>query len=412
MIATLAMLAIMAGCAAYLFLKGTLAQGLAMIFHALLAGFVAFGFYELLSQYLIKYSPGVTVWAHLICFLLLFVLTFTLLQAAAMQFSKEKIDFGKLPEQIGRPVAGLVLGYIVTGHLLVAAALAPLPHPYPYARFDERNPNAANPTRPLLSPDGFVAGLFGTVSKGSFSALRNPRSFAVLHAGYVDQLYLNRHRAAQGVSLLTSVPALEVPAKNGVWYAPVNLRDAENKPVSGPAGTSVMLVRAGISRRALKDASKFTLSQVRLVCAPKTGAASPLAGKGEAVYPIGYIGAGGRVERKSLAEVITIEDPGGQGSSIQIDLVFGVPTSLMPVLLEFKRNNIAKVSAPASAEDAPSPVPFGAPAAPPAAQVAPPAAGQPAEPAPSRPRPSKGKQRSGRGLSDTSRSVVGNPGEE
>jgi hypothetical protein len=412
MIATLAMVAIMAGCAAYLFLKGTLAQGIVMIFNAILAGFVAFGFYELLSQYLIKYSPGVAVWAPLICFLLLFVLAFALLQAAAMQLSKEKIDFGKLPEQIGRPVAGLVLGYIVTGHVLVAAAMAPLPNPYPYARFDERNPNAADPTQPLLSPDGFVAGLFGTVSKGSFSAIRNPQSFAVLHAGYLDQLYLNRQKATQGVSLLTSAVALDVPPKNGVWFAPANLRDTENKAVSPPTGTSLMLVRAGISRRALKDASKFTLSQMRLVCVLKTGAANPLAGKGEAVYPLGYIGPGGHVERKSLAEIITVEDPGGQGNSVTIDLVFGVPTNLTPELLEFKRNNVAKVSAPAAAEDAPQPIPFGTPAAAPAPQGEPPA-GQPGEPAPRRPRSSdKQKQKQKRGLSDISRSVVGGAGDE
>jgi hypothetical protein len=410
MIATLAMVAIMAGCAAYLFLKGTLAEGIAMIFHAILAGFIAFGFYELLSQYLIKYSPGVAVWAHLICFLLLFILAFALLQATALQLSKEKIDFGKLPEQIGRPVAGVILGYIVTGHLLVAAAMAPLPPAYPYARFDERNPNAANPTRPLLSPDGFVAGLFGTVSKGSLSAIRNPQSFAVLHAGYVDQLYLNRHKATQGVPLLTSVAALGVPGKNDVWYAPSNLRDTENRPVSAPAGTSLMLVRAEISRRALKDASKFTLSQMRLVCALKTGTANPLAGKGEAVYPLGYIGAGGRVERKSLAEIITMEDPGGQGNSITMDLVFGVPTSFTPVLLEFKRNNVVKLFAPAAAEDAPQPVPFGAPAAAPAPPGEPPA-GQPGEPASRRPRSSE-KQKQRRGLSDISRSVVGDEGDE
>jgi hypothetical protein len=39
----------------------------------------------------------------LIGFLLLFVLTFAILQAVAMQINKEKIDLGKLPEQIGRP---------------------------------------------------------------------------------------------------------------------------------------------------------------------------------------------------------------------------------------------------------------------------------------------------------------------
>ena len=50
----LVMLAIMAGCAAFLFLKGTLLQGITMIFNAILAGFIAFGFFEMLSRLLIK----------------------------------------------------------------------------------------------------------------------------------------------------------------------------------------------------------------------------------------------------------------------------------------------------------------------------------------------------------------------
>jgi len=405
MIASLAMLVIVAGCAAYLFAKGTLAQGIIMIFNVISAGFVAFGFFEMLAQYLIKYSPGIAVWAQMICFLLLFILTFAVLQTMTMQFGKEKVDFGKLPEQIGRPLAGVILGYLVTGHLLVAAAMAPLPSQYPYPRFDERNPNASSPAQPLLSPDGFVTGLFATVSKGSFSALRTPRSFAVLHAGFVDQLYLNRHKATDKVPLLTSSIALDAK-KDSVRFAPDNLRDTEGKPLTTQAGQTLMLVRAGIRRSALREASKFTLSQVRLVCTPKSGSPNPLAGAGEAVYPLGYIGPGNRLERKSLADIITVEDPGGQGDAVLMDLAFSVPANLTPVLLEFKRNNIVQLSAPVSGEDAPPPVPFGAAA--PSPQAAPqPAPGRPVEPT-----PSSGDQRQGSGLSDFSRSIVGDGLEE
>ncbi len=402
MIATLALLALVAGCAAFLYAKGTLAQGIAMILNALIAGFVAFGYFEMLAQYLIKYSPGIAVWAQMICFLLLFILTFALLQTAAMQFSKEKVDFGKLPEQVGRPLVGVVLGYIVTGHLLVAAALAPLPNQYPYPRFDERNPNASGPVRPLLSPDGFVTGLFATVSKGSFSAFSAPRSFAVLHAGFVDQLYLNRHKVADKVPLLTSSIAINA-RKDSVRFAPDSLRDSEGRPLPAQAGQNLMLVRAGIRRSALRDASKFTLSQMRLVCTQKTGAENPLTGKGEAVYPLGYIGSDNRLERKSLADIITVQDPGGQGDAVLMDLVFAVPTNLTPVLLEFKRNSIVQLSAPVLGEDAPPPIPFGGSAPAPRA-VSQPAADRPSEPAPER---SSGSQRQRRGLSDFSRSIVG-----
>jgi hypothetical protein len=400
---SLAVLAIMAGCAVFLFLKGTLAQGIMMVLNALIAGFVAFGFYEMLAGYVIKYSPGITAWAHLIGFLVLFLLTFAVLQAVAMQINKEKIDFGKLAEQIGRPVAGVVLGYIVTGHLLVGAALAPIPSQYPYPRFDERNPNPANPNRPLLSPDGFAAGLFGMVSSGSFSPFGEPKSFAVLHAGYVDQLYLNRPKGSE-VPVMTSTQAIDVPRKSGVWEASDGLRDTEGKPVPAQAGRHLMLVRVVIRTGAMKDASKFTLSQFRLICGPRAAVASPLAGGGEAVYPIGYIGAGGRLETKSLAEVIAVDTAKVASEGATIDLAFQVPTNLVPVLLGFKRNNLVRVSSPASVEDAPQPVPFGA--APPRVQQQPETADDQVEEPEQEAAPSNGQRRR-RGLSDTSRSIIG-----
>jgi len=404
---SLVMLAVMAGCAVYLFLKGTLAQGVTMIVNALIAGFFAFGFYEMLTGYLIKYSPGVAAWAPMIAFLVLFILVFAVLQAVAMQISKEKIDFGKLPEQIGRPVAGLVLGYLVTGHLLIAAAMAPLPSQYPYPRFDKRNPNPSNPSKPLLSPDGFVAGLFGTISKGGFGPMGEPKSFALLHAGFVDQLYLNRY--GKDVPRTTATAAIDSPRKNGVWEAPDSLRDSENRPVSSPAGTNLMLVRAEIRKSAMKDASKFTLSQFRLVCRPKTGEANVLAGAGRAAYPVGYIGSGGRLEAKPLGEVISIDAGRVPGDSVIMDLAFHVPTDLVPMLLEFKRNNVVQVSTPASAEDAPQPVPFGS--APSARQEAPqaePAQGQPPEPGRPPETGRRGQGRGGRrGLSGLSQGIAG-----
>ncbi len=413
---SLVMLAIMAGCAVGLFLKGTLAQGVVMIFNALVAGFAAFGFFEVAAKVLVQYSPGMAPWAPMACFLLLLVLVFAILMAVEMVINTEKVDLGPLPERVGRPAAGIVLGYLVTGYLLVAAALAPLPSQYPYPRFDARNPNAASPKKALLSPDGFVTGLFATISKGGFSALGEPKSFAVLHAGFLDQLYLNRHKG-KDVPLMTGTLAIDAPRKAGVWNAPDSLVDTEGRAVSAPAGTRFMLVRADIKKGALRDASKFTLSQWRLVCGARGAAGAPLTGKGQAAYPMGYIGVGNRFERKSLAEVITIDAGRSQGDAITIDLGFAVPTNLAPLLLEFKRNNIVQVSAIAPAEEAPQPVAFGAPAPPPQPQAAPggePAASVEAAPGqtpPPAPAPSSGskdkKRKSRKGLSDVSRSVVG-----
>ncbi len=407
---SLAMLAIMAGCAVGLYLKGTLAQGVAMIFNALIAGFVAFGFFEIASKYLISYSPGMAPWAPMACFLLILVLVFALLQVVEMQISKEKIDFGVMPERIGRPATGVVLGYVATGYLLVAAALAPLPSQYPYPRFDERNPNAASPKKALLSPDGFVTGLFATISKGGFAPIGEAKSFAMLHAGYMDQLYLNRHKI-KDAPLMTNSPALDSPRKAGVWSAPDSLRDTESKPLSAPSGTSLMLVRADI-KRGVKGAPKFTLSQVRLVCRLRGGTEPPLGGKGQAVYPVGYVGEGNRFERKGLGEVIDLSQV--QSDPVTMDLGFYVPANLMPVLLEFKQNNVVQVSAPASAEEAPTPVAFSASAPKAAAKTEPGAsagasveAGSGQAPPPDAAPPAGSKSKRGKGGKRTPRDITG-----
>jgi len=188
-------------------------------------------------------------------------------------------------------------------------------------------------------------------------------------------------------------------------YANGGLRDSEGKALSTPGGESLMLVRIAIRRSALKDAAKFTLSQLRLICGPKTGE-GPLAGAGRAVYPIGYIGSGGRLERKSLAEIITIDASKVEGD-VSMDVAFFVPTNLTPALVAFKRNNVVQVSSPASPEDAPQPLPFGASA--PASQAAP--SPEPrSEPAPTP--PASDERREGSGLSDFSRSIVGDGLEE
>jgi len=391
----LIMLAIMAGCAAFLFFKGTLVHGITMVFNAIIAGFIAFGFFEMLARLLVKYSPGIAAWAPLICFAMLFILAFAVLQTAALQIAKGKPDLGKLPEQIGRPACGAVLGYLLTGYLLVAAALAPLPSQYPYPRFSPRSPNPARPSKPVLSPDGFVTGLFASVSQGSLSALRNPKSFAVLHADFMDQLYLNRHKAAEKVPLVTTMPTVDVPRK-GVRQAPDSLRDADGKAISISPGENLTLVRAEMKSRGLKDAGKFTLSQFRLVCGPKTGGKAALAGQGQAVYPLGYIGERSRLERKALDEIITATS--ATGDAVNMDLVFAVPASLTPLVLEFKGNDVAQVPPPAAGEETLEMVPFGAPSQP--AQAAPQPQASGSEPAPGSPAPPR-QDRNGRKAGST-----------
>jgi hypothetical protein len=395
------MLAIIAGCAAFLFLKGTLVQGITMILNVIIAGFVALGFYEMLVPLLVKYAANIAEWAPLICFGLLLILTFAILQTVAMQLGKEKADLGTLPEQIGRVVCGVILGYVVTGHLLVAAAMAPLPVQYPYPRFEQRNPNPSKPNKAMLNPDGFVTGLFATVSKGSFSGIREPKSFAMLHAGYLDQLYLNRHKLSQKVPTATNAPAFNT-SKSSVWPAPDSLRDSDGKPLGARPGENLMLARVELRNRALKEGAKLTLSQIRLVCGPK-GARSSLAGQGTAVYPVGYVGANNRLERKSLDEVLAEQSA---EALTTMDAAFYVPANLVPRLLEFRDSNAIPVSVPASGEEAPVMTPYPGSSASPKNEPAQP---QQEPPAPQPPQPQSGDGDREKTLSERTRGIVADP---
>lgn len=369
--ATLAVLLIMLGCGAYQYFKGTIFKAFATIIIAICASIVAFGFFEQLADFFIsrgsnsKY-PAIVPWAQPSCFALLFILTFSILQTLAMQFTKHPVDFGFIPECIGRVVCGIFLGLILSGLLLTSLAMAPLPNKYPYQRFDAANPDPESPRKVLLNADGFTAGWFSLVSRGSFCPISSPRSFAVLHPAFLDQLYLNRHNDSGSVPLFTSKDSLDMPAvrqdgkpvkpdQKVTWYAPAaGLKDQDGKQITPPAGYDIIVVRTGIKRKT--DSGKFTLSQLRLTCKQKDSAQGRYAGKAKNAYPIGYYSGQNRIRTKKLSEQITVDF--GSETKKHIDFAFEVPDDYTPVLLEFKLNSIAEVPEPLPANQAPAPLPF------------------------------------------------------
>jgi hypothetical protein len=179
---------IILGCVAYQYLKGTLVKSFVMVITSICASVVAFGYFELLANFLIGRKIFV-LWAYPLSFALLFILAFAVLQTIITQLTRRPIDLGLLPERIGRVVCGIFLGFIVSGLLLTAAAMAPISPKYPYQRFNETSPDPENPGKVLLNADGFATGWFSIVSSGSFSG---KRSFATLHPAFLDQLFLNR----------------------------------------------------------------------------------------------------------------------------------------------------------------------------------------------------------------------------
>ena len=225
--ASIAILVIMAGCAAAQFLKGSLVKSFVTFISALFASFVALWWYEQAAAFVIK-QEYIVDYAQPACFGMIFLISFAILQSAGLALTKQKIDFGEMPERIGRAVFGLLLGYVISGALLIGASMAPLPSEYPYQRFDGNRADPKSPKRVLLNPDGFISGFFGIISGGSVSGTQ---SFAVLHAGFIDELSLNRLPVSQKVKVLTEAGTVTMSAKS-VWPAPDGLKDTEGKPVS------------------------------------------------------------------------------------------------------------------------------------------------------------------------------------
>ncbi len=402
------------GCVAYQYLKGTLVKALVTIIIGICAIAVAFGYFETLANILISRAgtgrlASLIPWAHSLCFVLLFILAFAILQTTAAQLIRQPIDLGLLPERIGRVVCGVFLGLIISGFLLTALAMAPLPNKYPYQRYDHANPDAQMPNKVLLNADGFATGWFSMMSNGSLRAIRNGRSFAALHPDFLDQLFLNRHEISNGVPVVTISQAIEVPKKNGAWYAPEGIKDSDGKPVSPKSGHNLTIVRVGIKRIAAKAASQFTLSQLRLICKRKGDFESAFAGKGENTYAIGYLKAADQLQEKKLNDQIKIDRNDFTENVKWIDFAFYVPADFVPLVVEFKLNSIAEVPPPVSADQAPPPSPFIEQAE--TEKRTTEAGSTPDQPAPGPAEKTRGDSRRG-GLSNISKGIVGDQFDE
>lgn len=419
--ASLAVVIIILGCAALMYLYGTVVKAFAMIIIAICASVVAFGYFEALSSIIISRGNdgsllSLVPWAQTLCFILLFVVTFGVLQTAAVFLIRHPVDLGFLPERIGRVVCGIILGFMISGLLLTALQMGPLPLSYPYQRFDPARLDPDNPSGVLLNADGFATGLFGLISKGSLSG---KNSFKTIHPSYLDQLFLNRFLGdVSGVSGV--YPAIEVP-KPGVWPASQAVKEQVDKFVSElrtrggkvvyePGGKSVAIpistkksynptiVRVGIKKRAIRQEAKinggvFTPSQLRLICTRKTG---------EAVnaYPIGYLKTKDEIQIRPEIKLATGDI---EGNVRFIDFVFCVPSGFEPAMVGFKLNSIVEIPTGAivTADQAPAVVPFSYSA------PAPQSDSNTQRPARTQTQRQQQPARPRSGLSDISRSVVG-----
>lgn len=343
----------MGGCAVYQFFKGSFLKSFVAVMAGLCASIVAFAWYEQLAGLLIR-RDTLTGWAQPLCLVILFIAAFAALQTIAIILIRQPIDLGIKAERAGRIVLGLFLGLILSGLLLTAVALAPLSNSYPYQRFDTARPDPQSPRKPLFNPDGFLTRCFATISRGSLSG---SQSFAVLHAGFLDQLFLNRHLTDKDASVFANPGSFMLPAGVAAWLAPEGLKDSEGTPLPSKIGHDLIMARIGLTTGILKAGGTFTTSQLRLICKEKSDR-QHLGGSAIDIYPVGYIKNVGQLQLKGLADQIKLQSQDITDRARWIDFAFYVPAGFEPVAVGFKANLIAEVPPLVPAEQAPKPLPF------------------------------------------------------
>jgi hypothetical protein len=126
----LAVVLIIVGCAIYLFLKATFVKAFAMAIAAVCASAIALGFFSTLSNSLVGFSDDselLAQWGPLLCFVLLFIVAFAVLQTIINLLTRQPIDLGFWPERIGRAACGAFLGFTLSRILLAALIMSFLP---------------------------------------------------------------------------------------------------------------------------------------------------------------------------------------------------------------------------------------------------------------------------------------------
>ena len=351
MLGSLLVIIAIAGFALYQYSKGGIVKAFILSIAVISASIAAFGYYELLAGYMTGYS-FLGAKAFPIAFFALFLFVFLIIREIANYLLKPDISLGDPIDKFIGTGIGALAGYIFAGVILITIGLIPYKTNWLYARFDDKVENPPIASGALLNPDAFVCKLFGLVSGGS---LGGENSFALLHADYPDQIFLNRLLVSEDISPLAGDGAVSI-AKNGVRLAPENLMEvpknqeqAPPQPVEVPSGTVLTLVKLRVNTRSLApveaDKQNLGLSQLRLILKPKDSQ-DKYSGSGRAVYPIGYLNSDRQLVLKPLNTSFA-DELKSEGT----DFAFYVPENEIPVLLEFRHNIVERIGTVGPAEE-------------------------------------------------------------
>lgn len=333
-------LGIILACVAQQLLFSSLARSVAMLISAVIAGLVAFNFYEALGG-IMAGSDIMTAQAYGVSMLLIFVLTFGILAALSTKLLSGEIAFDGLVDKIGGAVVAIFTGYVAAGVLVVSLGLLSGSGSFPYERFAAK-PDMEKPSSTLLNPDGFQAALFGFVSDGS---LAGDNSFATLHAGFNDAAAVDRLAAGKKISpMVGKSPFQGSPI---LWIAPADITGPDGKKLEPSDKGTLTLLRLTIGNS--KDSS-FILGQLRLVCRSKDAKGSPNTVSGTSIYPVGYMKNATSLVLASADTTMPPAETGTSGAK-SMDFAFYVPASMKPALIEFKRNFVTSAPSITEAKD-------------------------------------------------------------
>ena len=283
MIAELVVIIIVLAAVAFQYLKGKLLNSFIMFACSIIAVVIAFNYFELAAGLLIKRDLMIE-WAYPGSLILIFLVAFAIIYAVAERFISGEIYFKEIVDVIGRCLFGVLIGLAISGVIITAVAMMPIPSSWPYQRFasDGTLTDKFQTNKTLLSKaDSFVAGLFSSVSAGSMSS---QTSFAAVHPDFINELHLNRTfyiKDSQAESISGKIPLIagsEAATIKKAWVPETKLsssskalplpEDTKNKPV---------IVRLAINGKNINQGGaldtdgqvKFSIAQIKLLTKPK-----------------------------------------------------------------------------------------------------------------------------------------------
>jgi uncharacterized membrane protein required for colicin V production len=157
--------------AAYAFWRQGVLPAFAMVVNVLLAGLIAFNFFEPIAAELDPMLAGSFLHGYedSLCLIVLFCLTLAFLRWAANALIHTTIEYHPALQQGGAVLFGLLTGYLVAGFLICVAQT--LPFDEHFLKFDARlEANAPGAkVRRVMPPDRIWLSLMHRASKASLS---------------------------------------------------------------------------------------------------------------------------------------------------------------------------------------------------------------------------------------------------